>query len=86
MPCDINCFSMQRKVKSLSNYQYFLRLDTTPYKGEWIAISQKKVVSHGKDAQEVYNRAKKKVKRASVSLAKVPEEQVLVLPVFFPEF
>lgn len=65
--------------KKLSNYEYFLKVDTSPYKGEWVAISQSKIVAHGKDAQKVYKQAKKKTPKEDVSLAKVPSEQVLVL-------
>ncbi len=63
--------------KKLSNYDYFLKVDTSPYKGEWVAITQSKVVAHGKDAQTVYKQAKKRNPTSEVSLAKVPSEQVL---------
>lgn len=65
--------------KQLSNYEYFLRVDTSPYKGEWVAITGSKVVAHGKNAQVVYKKAKKKTPYEEVSLAKVPSEQVLIL-------
>lgn len=65
------------KVSTASNYDYFIKLDTKPYKGEWVAIADKRVMSHGKDAEVVYQKAKQKAKTAQVSLAKVPEEQIL---------
>lgn len=69
-----------RKTKvDSSNYNFFLKMDTSKYKGEWIAISENKVVAHGKDAQEVYKIAKKKSPIKDISLAKAPEEQMLVL-------
>lgn len=68
-----------KSAKKLSNYDYFLKVDTSPYKGEWVAIAQSKVVAHGKDAQTVYKEAKRKARTKEVSLAKVPSEQVLVL-------
>lgn len=64
--------------KKLSNYEYFLKVDTSPYKGEWVAIAESKIVAHGKDAQKVYKQAKKKTPK-DVSLAKVPSEQALIL-------
>ena len=67
------------KVKQTSNYDYFIKLDTKPYIGEWVAIADKKVVSHGKDAQEVYKKARQKNRTDQGSLAKVPEEEILVL-------
>ena len=69
-----------RKVKQTSsNYDYFVKTDTSKYEGEWIAIANQQVVAHGKDAQEVYLQAIKKAKTEDVSLAKVPTEQMMVL-------
>lgn len=68
-----------KSSKQSSNYEYFLKVNTAPYKGEWVAITQSKIVAHGRDAQKVYKQAKKKVPVGEVSLAKVPSEQVLVL-------
>lgn len=65
--------------RTLSNYEYFVRTDTSSYKGEWVAICGKRVVAHGKDAESVYKQAKKRNPRGSISLAKVPHEEVLVL-------
>ena len=66
--------------KALSpNYDFFLKTDTSKYKGEWIAIAQNKVITHGKDAQKVYQAAKKKAPKSNISLAKAPDEQMLVL-------
>jgi len=68
------------KQKTLSpNYDFFLKTDTSKYKGEWIAVTKNKVLAHGKDAQEVYNSAKKKAPKSNISLAKAPDEQMLVL-------
>ena len=62
-----------------SNYEYFITTDTSQYKGEWVAISEGKIVSHGKDAQIVYKKAKEKKPKSDISLAKVPEQEFLVL-------
>ena len=62
-----------------ANYDAFIHMDTTPYKGEWIAIAKEKVVSHGKDAEKVYKKAKQKYSNKDISLAKVPVEEVLIL-------
>lgn len=67
------------KTKKISNYEFFLHTDTSAYKGEWVAISKNKIVAHGDDAQKVYRTAKQRYPQANVSLAKVPEEQALVL-------
>lgn len=69
---------MKQKALS-SNYDYFLKTDTSKYKGEWIAIGKNKIIAHGKDAQKVYQIAKKKVPKTNISLAKAPDEQMLIL-------
>ena len=69
---------MTNKTRASSNYDFFLKVDTSPYKGEWVAISDKKIVAHGKDAQKVYRDATKKAGKKAVSLAKAPEGQMLV--------
>lgn len=70
---------MVQKNKPSSNYDFFLKMDTSKYKGEWIAIAKNKVIAHGKDAQKVYRDAKEKAPKSEVSLAKAPDEQMLVL-------
>ncbi len=70
---------MKAKQKTASNYDFFIKADTSSYKGEWVAISDKKIISHGKDAQQVYRQAKHKSKTSDISLAKIPQEDILVL-------
>ncbi|MBI2611165.1 succinyl-CoA synthetase subunit alpha [Candidatus Gottesmanbacteria bacterium] len=70
---------MKKLQKLPANYDFFIKTDTSSYKGEWIAITGKKIIYHGKDAQEVYRKAKQKYPTANVSLAKVPDEQILIL-------
>jgi len=81
-----SAFKMQKwytygamKTKRPSNYEYFIKTDTSAYKGEWIAIAKGKVIAHGKDAEKVYKIAVKKAGKDSISLAKTPDEQMLVL-------
>ena len=68
-----------KKPKTSQNYEFFIRADTSKYKGEWVAIANKKIISHGKDAEDVYKKAKEKAKSNKVSLAKVPDREILVL-------
>lgn len=70
---------MTDKKKYPSNYEYFIKANTSDYRGEWVAISKGKIISHGKDAQVVYNKAKEQKPRSNVSLAKIPEQELLVL-------
>lgn len=70
---------MQSKQTPSANYDFYIRANTAPYKGEWIAIARKKIIAHGKDAEKVYKQANRKFKNEEISLAKVPEEQTLIL-------
>ena len=67
------------KKKITTNYDLFLKTDTSKFKGEWLAMTAKKIVAHGKDAKLVYEAAKKKAPGHKISLAKAPDEQMLVL-------
>lgn len=85
-PSEINCFEVYSIIENMiinkkqsSNYDYFIKTNTSEYKGEWVAISKGKVVSHGKDAQVVYNKAREHKPHSDISLAKVPEQELLVL-------
>lgn len=68
-----------KKVKKISNYEYFLKLDTSSYKGKWIAIANNKVVAASSQADEAFKMAKKKYPKSEISLAKVPRQEALVL-------
>jgi len=70
-----------RKVKKRSNYDFFLKLDTSPYRGKWIAIAENKVVASGVQADEAFRKARKKYPQTKISLAKVPQQESLVLEI-----
>lgn len=71
-----------KQYKTSSNYNFFIKTDTSAYKGEWLAISGEKIIAHGKDAEEVYKNALKITSAKNISLAKAPDEQMLVLKFF----
>lgn len=68
-----------KKIKQTSNYKYFLNLDTSSYKGKWIAIAKNKVAAISSKASGAFKMAQKKYPKSEISLAKVPPEQALVL-------
>lgn len=70
-----------KKTKKLSNYEYFLKLDTTAYKGKWIAMAENKVLAADRRADKAFKEAQKKYPKGSISLAKVPREETLVLEI-----
>ena len=69
------------KAKKPSNYEYFLKLNTASYKGKWIAIAKNKVLAASPQADEAFKMAKKKYPKGNISLAKVPQQEALVLVV-----
>ncbi|MDI6730634.1 MAG: DUF5678 domain-containing protein [Candidatus Altarchaeum sp.] len=44
---------------TLKNYKWYVKANLREYVGKEVVIANKKVVASGKDANEVYNRAKK---------------------------
>lgn len=73
---------MKTRQKPSTSYNFYIQADTSAYKGEWIAITGKKILAHGKDAEVVYKKAVQKCKGKEISLAKVPDEQTLILKLF----
>lgn len=59
-------------------YNTYMSTDLSIYTGEWVAISNKKVVSHGFDIKKVYFEAKKKHPRSRPLITKVPGEKTLI--------
>lgn len=49
------------------------------YRGLWVGISNNKVVSSGRDAKEVYKKAKKVSKKPIIFQVPTKEEEVCIL-------
>lgn len=63
------------------DYNWFVKTHLSRYKGKYVAIAGKKVVSSGYDAKEVYEKALKKSPEIKPTLAKIPSEDIMVLTV-----
>ena len=61
------------------NFQAFLKVDDSKYRDKYIVIAKGKVVGKGKDIEKLLGRAKKKFPDEIPLVAKIPEEEVLVL-------
>lgn len=83
--CVIQLICM-KQTKTSKNYNYFIKTDTSLFKGEWLAISGDRIIAHGKDAQKVYKDALKKYDAKSISLAKAPDEQMFLPCLAEPTF
>ncbi len=60
------------------NYHYFMEADVSPYIGEWIAILENNVISHGKSLKEVVRIANTISKGRKFLLARVPSEETMI--------
>ena len=61
-----------------NNYQYFMKLNVDKYMGEWIAICDEEVISHGKDVKNVFMEAKKKCPKERPLLTRVPDKETMI--------
>ncbi|EKD61994.1 MAG: hypothetical protein ACD_52C00325G0005 [uncultured bacterium] len=62
-----------------SDYEWFLKADLSQYKGKYVAIVDRKIVSSGKNAKSVYLKALKRLPKTRPTLAKIPPENMMVL-------
>lgn len=58
---------------------YFMNMDTTPYQGEWVAISGKRVVAHSRSFKDVHKMVADIMDPSSVLFAPVSNADSLIL-------
>ena len=61
-----------------NNYELFLKSDVSEYIGEWIAICDNKIVSHGKKVKEVLKEANNKCPGKRPLIARIPEKETMI--------
>ena len=59
-------------------YDFFLETDLDNYKGEWVAICDTSVLSHGKNLKNVVEEAKRKCDNKKFLLAKIPSGETMI--------
>ena len=64
---------------SEESYNYFMKLNLKPYSDEWIAIVNDRVVSHGRNAKDVFRQAKKEYPKSNPLITKVPGKMTMIL-------
>ncbi|MEK6859727.1 MAG: DUF5678 domain-containing protein [Nanoarchaeota archaeon] len=60
------------------NYELFLETDVSEYIGEWIAICDGKIISHGKKVKEVLAEANNKCPGKKPLIARIPEKETMI--------
>jgi hypothetical protein len=58
--------------------RFFVAIDFSKYKGRYVAVVGKRIVSSGTDAKRVWLEAKRKNPTAGPELHKVPKGEILV--------
>jgi hypothetical protein len=59
-------------------YNYFMEADISGYIGEWVAVSDNKILAHGKNLKEVVEMAKALSNDKKFILAKVPSQETMI--------
>lgn len=60
------------------NYQFFMKTNVDNYIGQWIAICNQKIISHGTNAKKVFQEAKEKCPSVRPLLTKVPDKDTMI--------
>ncbi len=61
------------------DFNWFVNANLSKYRGQYVAIVDKKVVTHGDNAKEVWENAKRQHPDKIPALTKIPRDDILVL-------
>jgi hypothetical protein len=61
------------------NYDAFMKMNLSPYLGEWIAVCENRIVAHGKKVKDVFYEAKSNCPGKRPFIAKVPGKETMIL-------
>lgn len=61
------------------NFEALMKEDWNRFAGLWIAVVDGKLVSSGKEAEEVYEEAEKKFPRKKILFGKIPGKESIVI-------
>jgi hypothetical protein len=70
---------MDRRIDAYSFFMRSLRRLVDKYEGEYVAVVGARVVAHGRDGKDVYDRARRAHPEAKMLLAQVPVREAMVL-------
>ncbi|MCK4327392.1 MAG: hypothetical protein KAW41_02845 [Candidatus Diapherotrites archaeon] len=60
------------------DYQFFMETNVDEYIGQWVAICEKRIVSHGKDVKKVFREAKKACPGARPLVTRIPDKESMI--------
>ena len=61
-----------------TNYQFFMKENMDKFIGEWVAICDNKIISHGENVKEVFSEAKKKCPNKRPLLTRIPDKETMI--------
>ncbi|OGK09871.1 hypothetical protein A2767_01610 [Candidatus Roizmanbacteria bacterium RIFCSPHIGHO2_01_FULL_35_10] len=70
---------MKNTQKMSPEFDYFIHHPLTKYEGQYVAILGKKIISSGKTATVVWNKAQKKYPNSLPTIAKIPKKEAMIL-------
>lgn len=56
-----------------------MKTNVDSYIGEWVAICEQKIVSHGKDFKKVFKEARKKCPKEKPLITRIPDKETMIL-------
>ena len=62
----------------MNNYQFFMKVNIDSYIGQWIAICNQRIVSHGKDVKKVFKEARERCPTERPLLTRVPDKETMI--------
>lgn len=68
-----------RSGRSYSSFTRRLTVMVSKFEGQYVAMVDGRVLAHGRDAKQVYDRARRVVPKGRIFLGQVPTKQVTVL-------
>ncbi|AJF63113.1 MAG: Succinyl-CoA synthetase Alpha subunit [archaeon GW2011_AR20] len=60
------------------NYNFYMQTNLSEFIGQWVAISESKIISHDKDLKKVYKEAKSLSKGKRPLFVKVPDKETMI--------
>jgi len=61
-----------------TNYQFFMKENMDKFIGEWVAICDNKIISHGENVKEVFSEAKKKCPNKRPLLTRILDKETMI--------
>lgn len=66
-------------MSKFDDFQWSNNADLSPFKGQWVAILDKKVIANGNDLKKVVKESEKKYPKKKAIITKVSKDDILVI-------